>query len=240
MERGFGGYMIIKEVFDKLLYLYEEVSGYPPAVTFQYSVLGEYTRLIDHYALRVNALREDEDYEPDKKEEADEDESIIWLYIDLGERYIYLGHYGFARDSLKKAVDFVKENKINFSRKEADLKAKFKTGCLKLLDIYENSKNRAAKNKLVKYLEEKHSFVLKPGKEKDEIFREKVDPVEYTEKYLKILPELEAKIEKALEGEYGDMGFCYRIWDTKEKILKNDYGIEWRNPGIMNPGVIYD
>ena len=36
------------------------------------------------------------------------------------------------------------------------------------------------------------------------------------------------------------MGFCFAYWHTKREVLSDDYGIEWRSPNIMNPGVIFD
>ena len=66
------------------------------------------------------------------------------------------------------------------------------------------------------------------------------DPVEYTEKYLKILIELEAKIEEALRGEPMGDGFCYEYWSVKKRILKEDYGIRWESPGVLNDDVHFD
>jgi len=66
------------------------------------------------------------------------------------------------------------------------------------------------------------------------------DPVEYSEKYLKILIELEAKIEEELRGEPMGDGFCYEYWSVKKRILKEDYGIRWESPGVLNPDVHFD
>ena len=66
------------------------------------------------------------------------------------------------------------------------------------------------------------------------------DPVEYTEKYLKILIELEAKIEEELRGEPMGDGFCYEYWSVKKRILKEDYGIRWESPSALNPETMFD
>jgi len=66
------------------------------------------------------------------------------------------------------------------------------------------------------------------------------DPVEYSEKYLKILIELEAKIEEELRGEPMGDGFCYEYWSVKKRILKENYGIRWESPGVLNPDVHFD
>ena len=66
------------------------------------------------------------------------------------------------------------------------------------------------------------------------------DPVEYTEKYLNILIELEAKIEAELKGVPQGMGFCFEYWNKKGKILKRDYGIDWDSPVVLNPDTRFD
>ena len=66
------------------------------------------------------------------------------------------------------------------------------------------------------------------------------DPVEHTEKYQKILIGLEAKIEEELRGEPMGDGFCYQYWNTKKKILKEDYGIRWDSPSALNPETMFD
>jgi len=68
----------------------------------------------------------------------------------------------------------------------------------------------------------------------------KYDPVEHTEQYLKILIELEAKIEEELRGEPMGEGFCFMYWHKKEEILKRDYGIDWDSPAVLNPGTRFD
>ena len=65
------------------------------------------------------------------------------------------------------------------------------------------------------------------------------DPVEYTWKWEAIAGEVERKLDEMFKGERRHMGFCFRYWSAKEKLLKN-YGIEWRSPGAMNPGVHFD
>jgi hypothetical protein len=66
------------------------------------------------------------------------------------------------------------------------------------------------------------------------------DPVEKTEKYQKILIELEAKIDEKLKGSPRGMGYCFAYWHAKKEILKKDYGINWKSPGELNPGVMFD
>lgn len=67
----------------------------------------------------------------------------------------------------------------------------------------------------------------------------KTDPIELTDKYLKIELELERLIRKEI-GEGGYMGFCHKYWWTKKNLLKDKYGIEWKSPVDMNPDVDFD
>lgn len=67
----------------------------------------------------------------------------------------------------------------------------------------------------------------------------KIDPVESTPEYLAIEAELKEKIIKEI-GEGGYMGYCYKYWYTKQKILLNDYGIEWKSPAQLNPHILFD
>ena len=83
-------------------------------------------------------------------------------------------------------------------------------------------------------------------KEVDELMRNpkvghlKVDPVEYTESWEKIIDDVEAEIDSMLEHEPRGMGFCFHYWSVKKNLLSEKYGIEWRSPALMNPGVMFD
>ena len=68
----------------------------------------------------------------------------------------------------------------------------------------------------------------------------KTDPIEKTEVYLAIEQELEVKIEKKLEDVQRDHGYCHRYWSAKAEILKEDYGIEWKSPRVLNPRIKFD
>ena len=68
----------------------------------------------------------------------------------------------------------------------------------------------------------------------------KTDPAEKTAEYKAIERELEAKIEKKLEGVQRGHGYCHRYWQIKAGILKNDYGIEWKSPRVLNPRIKFD
>ena len=62
----------------------------------------------------------------------------------------------------------------------------------------------------------------------------KNDPVEKTEKYLAVIDKVEEKIDKAKQ-----MNFCLEKWDLKAQFLF-EFGILWRSPAQLNPGVMFD
>ena len=68
----------------------------------------------------------------------------------------------------------------------------------------------------------------------------KRDTIEWSLDYESVIDEVNKKIYSLLEGHPRGMGFCFAYWSTKAQVLKEDYGIEWRSPAIMNPGVMFD
>lgn len=68
----------------------------------------------------------------------------------------------------------------------------------------------------------------------------KHDPIEWSAEYERIVDDVEKKVGELLSDEPRGMGFCFSYWNTKANVLSEYYGIEWRSPAIMNPGVIFD
>ncbi len=69
--------------------------------------------------------------------------------------------------------------------------------------------------------------------------RLKFDPVERSEEYERVIPEVERKIAKRLKGLPRGMGFCFAYWSAKKAELAKR-AIEWNSPAYMNPGVMFD
>lgn len=67
----------------------------------------------------------------------------------------------------------------------------------------------------------------------------KFDPVERTEEYEAVLPEVEKQVARKLRLVRRGMGFCFAYWSTKRDVLAR-HGIEWHSPALMNPGVMFD
>ncbi len=73
-----------------------------------------------------------------------------------------------------------------------------------------------------------------------EIGHLKKDPVEYTWHWENIYYDMEAKLDERFASAPRYMGFCFKYWSAKMDLLKEEYGIDWRSPALMNPHVIFD
>ena len=67
----------------------------------------------------------------------------------------------------------------------------------------------------------------------------KVDPVQATPEWEKVIYEVEKEVDEQLKDEPRGMGFCFSYWSAKRAALARR-GIEWRSPSAMNPGVMFD
>ena len=66
------------------------------------------------------------------------------------------------------------------------------------------------------------------------------DPIEDEPRYRQILEAAECEAEQALAGIPRGMGFCHRLWRSKQTILINKYGVVWFSPADLNPGYRFD
>lgn len=67
----------------------------------------------------------------------------------------------------------------------------------------------------------------------------KRDPVEWTKEWEKVIDDVNIIVEERLAGQPRGMGFCHALWHERAAVLK-EFGIEWRSPSVMNPGVNFD
>lgn len=67
----------------------------------------------------------------------------------------------------------------------------------------------------------------------------KSDPVEWTAEYEAVIDDVDREAYENLTDCPRGMGFCFGYWAAKQAALAKR-GIEWRSPGIMNPGVMFD
>ncbi len=66
------------------------------------------------------------------------------------------------------------------------------------------------------------------------------DPKESNPTFKQRIMEAEEKAMTKLALEPRSMGFCHMLWTTKKRILKEEYGIDWKTPAEMNPTVFLD
>lgn len=66
------------------------------------------------------------------------------------------------------------------------------------------------------------------------------DPVEYTWEWERIYYDVEARLDERFANAPRQMGFCFLFWNAKRELLEEEYGIKWRSPSQMNPGVMFD
>jgi Kunitz/Bovine pancreatic trypsin inhibitor domain len=68
------------------------------------------------------------------------------------------------------------------------------------------------------------------------------DPMEDDPRYAGIFKTIDAEVKESLAADprYGRRGSVHIYWDTKQRLLKQKYGIDWRSPGELNPQVIFD
>lgn len=68
----------------------------------------------------------------------------------------------------------------------------------------------------------------------------KHDPVEWTARWEEIIDDADRKVEERLSGCQRGMGYCHALWHMRMQVLEDDYGMVWRSPAVMNPGVMFD
>ena len=68
----------------------------------------------------------------------------------------------------------------------------------------------------------------------------KHDPVEWTARWEEVIDEADEIVYRNLSDHPRGMGFCFAFWHERATVLSEMFGIEWRSPSLMNPGVIFD
>ena len=80
------------------------------------------------------------------------------------------------------------------------------------------------------------------SEEREEYFKTglaRKDPVEYTDEYLAVEPEME-RLVRADVGEGGYLGFVHEYDNVKKRVLNERYGIEWKITRERYPGLLID
>ena len=68
----------------------------------------------------------------------------------------------------------------------------------------------------------------------------KHDPVEWTQRWEEVIDEADKIAYERLADHPRGMGFCHAYWYERAQVLEENFGIIWRTPSLMNPGVIFD
>lgn len=68
----------------------------------------------------------------------------------------------------------------------------------------------------------------------------KHDPVEWSARWEEVIDDAQREVDEQLADEPRGMGFCFAYWSALRNILKEKYGLDWRSPSEMNPGVLFD
>lgn len=67
----------------------------------------------------------------------------------------------------------------------------------------------------------------------------KRDPVEWTARWEEVIDEADRMAYENLRDVPRGMGWCFGFWSERKAALKQ-FGIDWRSPHLMNPGVMFD
>ena len=159
-------------------------------------------------------------------------------YLYLGHHYYYYKHYMFALTYYDKALIALEQCAGSIAADD-ELRRELEECFVNMFDMYKKMDKEKEAKELAAFIKKIMPSLLEAVK-KARRSHLKNDPVEYTEAYMAILPELELKIDAELQGVNRGHGFCFQRWHTKAEILKRDYGIEWDSPGVLNPHVRFD
>ena len=68
------------------------------------------------------------------------------------------------------------------------------------------------------------------------------DPIEEDPRYAEVFSKIDAEVNEALgiTSKGGGRGYIHVIWETKKRLLKHKYNIDWRTPAELNPHVMFD
>jgi TPR repeat protein len=147
--------------------------------------------------------------------------------------------YEIEREACEKAYRL--HNKISKNGNDME---QYKLGLYYMDELEETDNPDIEIDEAIELFEKAAAQGNKQAKERLEKWEEmgprKYDPIEDTEQFKAIEKELESKIEAELKDKARGRGFCFIYWKAKAKILKQDYGIKWKSPTVLNPNIMFD
>lgn len=69
---------------------------------------------------------------------------------------------------------------------------------------------------------------------------ESFDPQETAPRLADIFVKTDLLAERAVRNIRRDKQFIFRFWLVKKRILKREYGIDWKTPAELNPNITYE
>jgi len=66
------------------------------------------------------------------------------------------------------------------------------------------------------------------------------DPIERDPSFSEQIAQADEMAKLELKEQPRRMGSCHTLWRTKKRILKEQFGIDWKTPAEMNPHVFFD
>jgi hypothetical protein len=68
----------------------------------------------------------------------------------------------------------------------------------------------------------------------------KHDPLEDHPRLRRVVEKARREAELELNDGREKLGYCHRVWELQKQILCEKYGLDWKTPQEMNPGVLFD
>lgn len=204
--------------------------------------------LMQLYTLLAETLDEEEDYPPIK--------DIVYEVIEMIR--IDIVPWEVIKETVPRLIDAVNDtvyNHISYDLHLWLLKKAFEAG-----DLNDEWKGRARRFLKLRILLEdfdRHERLLdKPLQDAiaslftpDDLLKIilhpqlghlRQDPVEFTYRWEDIYYKVQHRLDDRFANAPRHMGFCFKFWNAKRELLKNEYGIDWKSPSQMNPRVKFD
>lgn len=204
--------------------------------------------LMQLYTLLAETLDEEEDYPPIK--------DIVYEVIEMIR--IDIVPWEVIKETVPRLIDAVNDtvyNHISYDLHLWLLKKAFEAG-----DLNDEWKGRARRFLKLRILLEdfdRHERLLdKPLQDAiaslftpDDLLKIilhpqlghlRQDPVEFTYRWEDIYYKVQHRLDERFANAPRHMGFCFKFWNAKRELLKNEYGIDWKSPSQMNPRVKFD
>jgi len=131
-------------------------------------------------------------------------------------------------------------NKYYFDQKTRLCKKYLYDGCGKVVPFDTIDECRALCEAVESAGEGTKTSEVKPGEKSRSGLAH--DPVEDDPRYSEVFKTIDDEVKKILADHplRGGEGFVNIYWETKKRLLKEKYGIDWHSPGELNPHVIFD